>query len=138
MFALFFVFLAPVHRTCAVTCIMFMKLSTIRLILKYHFKYSKVVTVAIKSCRICIGHLKSCKYIIWIDMDNEINSYVTNWNPCLDIIWLDLDITLIYNKFNKTNFNKFITGLRLLYLFVLYIKSYVAFLLKNSKVYLYY
>lgn len=95
MFALFFVFLAPVHRTCAVTCIMFMKLSSIRLILKYHFKYSKVVTVAIESCRICIGHLKSCKYIIWIDMDNEINSYVTKWNPCLDIIWLDLDITLI-------------------------------------------
>lgn len=61
-----------------------MELSSTCIILKFkcHFKYSKVVTVAIESCH------KSCKYIIWIDMDYEIN---TKWIPCLDIIWLNLD-----------------------------------------------
>lgn len=64
-----------------------MELSSTCIILKFkcHFKYSKVVTVAIESCH------KSCKYIIWIDMDYEMNSYVTKWIPCLDIIWLNLD-----------------------------------------------
>lgn len=35
------------------------------------------------------------RYIIWIDMDNEINSYVTKLIPFLYIIWLDNDNTFI-------------------------------------------
>lgn len=64
-----------------------MEFLSICIILKFkcYFKYSKVVIVVIELC------YKFCKYIIWIDMDYEINFYVIKWIFCFDIIWLNLD-----------------------------------------------